>query len=102
LGKIYDIKKRGGFPMGYRVIEWATGTIGKRALAASLAHPDLEVVGVALTPLPPAIAPAAVRRHGYGAASGTGRRAPTVAAMSGEDTRFLIGTCSAEGVDDQH
>ena len=32
--------------MGYRVIQWATGTIGRRALTASLEHPDLEVVGV--------------------------------------------------------
>ncbi len=32
--------------MSYRVIQWATGNIGGRALAASLAHPDLEVVGV--------------------------------------------------------
>lgn len=32
--------------MQYRVIQWATGTIGRRALAAALAHPDLEVVGV--------------------------------------------------------
>jgi len=30
----------------YRVIQWATGNIGTRALAASLAHPDLDVVGV--------------------------------------------------------
>ncbi|HZP29678.1 MAG TPA: dihydrodipicolinate reductase [Acidimicrobiia bacterium] len=30
----------------YRVIQWATGTIGIRALAAALDHPDLEVVGV--------------------------------------------------------
>lgn len=32
--------------MRYRVIQWATGTIGRRALAAALAHPGLEVVGV--------------------------------------------------------
>jgi len=32
--------------MRYRVIQWATGTIGKRSLAAALAHPELEVVGV--------------------------------------------------------
>ena len=32
--------------MGYRVIQWATGTIGRRALTVSLEHPDLEVVGV--------------------------------------------------------
>lgn len=32
--------------MGYRVIQWATGTIGRRALTAALEHPDLEVVGV--------------------------------------------------------
>jgi 4-hydroxy-tetrahydrodipicolinate reductase len=28
------------------VIQWATGTIGRRSLAASVEHPDLEVVGV--------------------------------------------------------
>ena len=32
--------------MVYRVIQWATGTIGRRALTASIEHPDLEVVGV--------------------------------------------------------
>jgi 4-hydroxy-tetrahydrodipicolinate reductase len=30
----------------YRVIQWATGNIGQRALAASIRHPDLEVVGL--------------------------------------------------------
>src|SRR5206468_2893088 len=39
-------ERRGGGPVSYRVIQWATGNIGRRALAASLAHPDLEVVGV--------------------------------------------------------
>jgi hypothetical protein len=32
--------------MSYRVIQWATGNIGQRALAASIRHPDLEVVGL--------------------------------------------------------
>jgi hypothetical protein len=32
--------------VSYRVIQWATGTIGRRSLTAALAHPDLEVVGV--------------------------------------------------------
>ncbi|HEX4531612.1 MAG TPA: dihydrodipicolinate reductase [Acidimicrobiia bacterium] len=32
--------------MPYRVVQWATGNIGRRSLRASLAHPDLEVVGV--------------------------------------------------------
>ena len=32
--------------MTYRVIQWATGNIGERALAMSLAHPELEVVGL--------------------------------------------------------
>ncbi len=32
--------------MAYRVIQWATGNIGRRALTASIEHPDLEVVGV--------------------------------------------------------
>jgi hypothetical protein len=30
----------------HRVIQWATGTIGRRSLAAALEHPDLEVVGL--------------------------------------------------------
>jgi 4-hydroxy-tetrahydrodipicolinate reductase len=32
--------------MTYRVIQWATGNVGERALAMSLQHPDLEVVGL--------------------------------------------------------
>jgi 4-hydroxy-tetrahydrodipicolinate reductase len=32
--------------MRYRVIQWATGTIGRRALAVALRHPQLQVVGV--------------------------------------------------------
>jgi 4-hydroxy-tetrahydrodipicolinate reductase len=32
--------------LAYRVIQWATGNIGQRALAASIRHPDLEVVGL--------------------------------------------------------
>jgi 4-hydroxy-tetrahydrodipicolinate reductase len=32
--------------VSYRVIQWATGNIGQRALAASIRHPDLDVVGV--------------------------------------------------------
>jgi len=32
--------------VSYRVIQWATGTIGRRALAAAMEHPQLEVVGV--------------------------------------------------------
>jgi 4-hydroxy-tetrahydrodipicolinate reductase len=32
--------------LSYRVIQWATGNIGQRALAASIRHPDLEVVGL--------------------------------------------------------
>ncbi len=31
---------------GYRVIQWATGHVGKHALRAILQHPDLELVGV--------------------------------------------------------
>lgn len=30
----------------YRVIQWATGNIGTRALRATIEHPDLELVGV--------------------------------------------------------
>ena len=29
-----------------RVIQWATGIVGRHALAAMVDHPDLEVVGV--------------------------------------------------------
>jgi 4-hydroxy-tetrahydrodipicolinate reductase len=32
--------------VAYRVIQWATGNIGERALKMSLAHSDLEVVGL--------------------------------------------------------
>jgi hypothetical protein len=31
--------------MGYRVIQWATGNVGKEAIRGILAHPDLELVG---------------------------------------------------------
>jgi len=31
--------------MGYRVIQWATGNVGKEAIRGVLAHPDLELVG---------------------------------------------------------
>jgi hypothetical protein len=30
----------------YRVIQWATGNIGLRALEVALAHPEIDVVGV--------------------------------------------------------
>ncbi len=30
----------------YRVVQWATGNVGSRALRRSIEHPDLEVVGV--------------------------------------------------------
>jgi 4-hydroxy-tetrahydrodipicolinate reductase len=43
----YGTKPRGrGVRVAYRVIQWATGNIGQRALRASIQHPDLEVVGV--------------------------------------------------------
>jgi hypothetical protein len=32
--------------MGYRVIQWATGTMGKSCLRAVIDHPDLELVGL--------------------------------------------------------
>ena len=32
--------------MAYRVIQWATGNVGRLAIEAVLAHPDLELVGV--------------------------------------------------------
>jgi hypothetical protein len=31
--------------MGYRVIQWATGGVGRAAIEGMLAHPDLELVG---------------------------------------------------------
>jgi 4-hydroxy-tetrahydrodipicolinate reductase len=31
---------------GYRVVQWATGNIGTRALRAVIEHPDMELVGV--------------------------------------------------------
>ncbi len=33
-------------PNGYRVVQWATGTIGSRALRAVIEHPDLVLAGV--------------------------------------------------------
>ena len=32
--------------MSYRVIQWATGTVGVHAVPAIAAHPDLDLVGV--------------------------------------------------------
>ena len=32
--------------MTYRVIQWATGIVGKDAIEGVLAHPELELVGV--------------------------------------------------------
>jgi len=32
--------------MPYRVIQWATGNVGKSAIEGVLAHPELELVGV--------------------------------------------------------
>src|SRR5215207_1484177 len=45
-GLRYQADCEGGSGMSYRVIQWATGNIGQRALAASIRHPDLEVVGL--------------------------------------------------------
>ena len=33
-------------PMTYRVIQWATGTVGIHAVPAIAAHPDLELAGL--------------------------------------------------------
>ena len=35
-----------GRPKRYRVVQWATGNVGSRALRRAIEHPDLEVVGV--------------------------------------------------------
>ena len=32
--------------MGYKVIQWATGSIGKTCLRSVIDHPDLELVGL--------------------------------------------------------
>ena len=32
--------------MAYRVVQWSTGNVGKQALRAIIAHPDLELVGL--------------------------------------------------------
>ena len=32
--------------MSYRVIQWATGTVGVHAVPAIAAHPDLELAGL--------------------------------------------------------
>jgi hypothetical protein len=31
--------------MAYRVIQWATGNVGRAAVQGIVAHPDLELVG---------------------------------------------------------
>jgi 4-hydroxy-tetrahydrodipicolinate reductase len=36
----------GGTTMSYRVIQWATGTVGIHSVPAIAAHPDLELVGL--------------------------------------------------------
>jgi hypothetical protein len=30
----------------YRVVQWATGNVGSRAMRRTIEHPDLELVGV--------------------------------------------------------
>lgn len=37
---------RGGGQHCYRVVQWATGNVGSRALRRAIEHPDLDVVGV--------------------------------------------------------
>jgi hypothetical protein len=37
--------KEGGRGMSFRVIQWATGGVGRAAMEGVLAHPDLELVG---------------------------------------------------------
>src|SRR5437879_2202514 len=32
--------------MGYRVVQWSTGNVGRHALRCIIGHPDLELVGV--------------------------------------------------------
>jgi len=39
-----DTKKEGA--MKYRVIQWTTGNVGRRALRAIIEHPEMELVGV--------------------------------------------------------
>jgi 2,4-diaminopentanoate dehydrogenase len=39
-------KKKGAPGRRYRVVQWATGNVGSRALRRAIEHPDLEVVGV--------------------------------------------------------
>ena len=34
--------------MGYRVVQWATGNLGRAAIEGILSHPRLELVGVGL------------------------------------------------------
>jgi hypothetical protein len=31
--------------MAYRVVQWTTGNVGRRALRAIVAHPELDLVG---------------------------------------------------------
>ena len=32
--------------MGYRVVQWSTGNVGRHALRCIIGHPDLELVGL--------------------------------------------------------
>lgn len=40
------ITKQTGAARKYRVVQWATGNVGSRALRQTIRHPDLELVGV--------------------------------------------------------
>ena len=35
----------GGPPMALRVVQWTTGNVGQRSVRATVAHPDLELIG---------------------------------------------------------
>ncbi len=35
--------------MTYRVVQWATGNVGRHSIRAILDHPDLELAGVYVT-----------------------------------------------------
>lgn len=41
-----NVQERRGLTVKYRVIQWATGSMGKACLRAVIDHPDLELVGL--------------------------------------------------------
>jgi len=66
----------------YRVVQWATGNIGTRALREVIRHPDLDLVGVLVYD---------VEKHGVDAGVLCGLDPVGVAATTDRDAIFLLG-----------